>query len=41
METKEKRNETAGIVYSVIINHDKIAQKRFNFFFFFGGGAAR
>lgn len=32
LETKEKRKETAGMVYSVIINHDKIFQKCFNFF---------
>ena len=38
VETKEKRNETACMVYSVIINHNKIAQKCFNFFF--GGGGA-
>ena len=38
VETKEKRNETAGMVYSVIINHNKIAQKRFIFFFWGGGG---
>ena len=29
---KEKRNETAGMPYSVINNHNKIAQKCFNFF---------
>ena len=39
VETKEKRNETACMVYSVIINHNKIAQKCFNFFF--GGGGKR
>ena len=33
---KETRKETAGMVYSVIINHDKIFQKCFNFVF--GGG---
>ena len=39
MEMKEKRNETAGIGYSVIINLDKIAQRCFNFFFWGGGGS--
>ena len=38
MEMKEKRNETAGIGYSVIINLDKIAQRCFNFFFWGGRG---
>ena len=40
VETKENRNETACMVYSVIINHNKMAQKCFNFFFW-GGGAER